>query len=56
MEPVLRRLNAASTSLDALLTALNVYSRADTSLRAIATAVIEAATSAPDIANTAIPK
>ena len=54
MESVLRRLNAASTSLDALLTALNVYSRADTSLRAIASAVIEAATSAPDIALAAI--
>ena len=54
IDPVLRRLNAASSELDALLTGLNVYSRADTSLRTIAAGVIEAATDAPDIALAAI--
>ncbi|MDB5960759.1 MAG: hypothetical protein JWP59_2053 [Massilia sp.] len=53
-EPVLRRLNAASSRLDALLTSLSVYSRADSSLRAIAAGVAAAAAHAPDVAIAAI--
>ena len=48
--PVLHTLNEAAVELDRLLTDLNVYSRADTSLRAIAVKVASCAQQAPDIA------
>lgn len=47
---VLRELNEAAVELDQLLTDLSVYSRADTSLRALAVKVEQAALRAPDIA------
>lgn len=52
--PVLRDLNAATVALDTLLTSLSVYSRADSSLRAIAAQVVDAAARSPDIAIAAI--
>ena len=48
--PVLHTLNEAAVELDRLLTDLNVYSRADSSLRAIAAKVANCAQQAPDIA------
>ncbi len=48
--PVLHALNQAAVELDRLLTDLNVYSRADSSLRAIAAKVANCAQQAPDIA------
>ncbi len=47
---LLRTLNDAAAQLDKLLTDLNVYSRADTSLRALARKVEQAALQAPEIA------
>lgn len=51
---VLRELNLAAVQLDRLLTELNVYSRAESSLRAIASAVVDAANRAPAVAIAAI--
>ena len=48
--PILRTLNEAAADLDKLLTDLNVYSRAETSLRDLAVKVEQAAQRAPDIA------